>query len=928
MSLPHYISSAAWLESAWLLALGTAVIVGSAALIARTIGSTVWRRTIWQVTTLGLLAWVLLEWTGTGPALVWLWRPRMKTAGSAENLAESTENASSLSSHSLLERAGVRASAAENAQTPSASHATALTLALSQRERGLDAALGAGLPPALGTGLPTPPNESTEGLTPTWRTPVEPSGSVSSLATALANAPGLLSRGPVAPAADNRQCTNDIHASVTAQDWSAESSRNPWPALLWALGAAVVVVRVGWARVLLLAFRWRCAAVDDQAMRRRVDVLARRLGMWRPVRLLASDWLGAPVAFGSVFPTIVLPVTFESDFDGPQQEAMLAHELAHLAAGDPAWQLLAGLLCAALWWHPLAWWSRHCLWAASEAAADEASLLVPGGPGVLAAGLVALGRRLSHPRRLGWLSVEGRGFRSSLGRRVERLLNLRAGSWRAPGRGRLLAAKTAAPIVLVLMAISCTAWARPQAPFNDEGGTAMSVLRTSWRSSLAATALWALLSPGPVSATADDASAEKTPPAATEEPQAKKPSGRPQVELEIDLGKGREAKEGDAREGRGRERPRDEAREGRRDRAEGGPPPEEMMRHRRELEQKALEIKRRLDVLGGNHMVRPRQTLDEPPPAERERIEKRKIEEQFEKILQEIREIPPGPGAQGGPGPRPGMGPMSPPSPEAKEEMQRAAKHLQEAAENLRAAGFGAEADRFVQMAERLKRGEAAGLGRPGPGGGMGFGMSWGGGGGGRLGPEGRPGAGPAPGGPAPGDAANPAAAAALKKKVSLAPPYPQSYPGASTDKISVQYAVKALSEQVGLPYELDTSLKNTGPISTRWIEPNIHDQPLDLALQSILAPLGLTYEIRGGSVLLRPALPPGPAGPVPPGAPPGPGGPMPPGGMPGMQQPLPPDVARAVKELGDEVQQMHRDMQELREQLKKLLEREHGEKR
>jgi len=121
MSLPHYISSAAWLESAWLLALGTAVIVGSAALIARTIGSTVWRRTIWQVTTLGLLAWVLLEWTGTGPALVWLWRPRMKTAGSAENLAESTENASSLSSLSLWARVVPHASILRCVVVPPAS---------------------------------------------------------------------------------------------------------------------------------------------------------------------------------------------------------------------------------------------------------------------------------------------------------------------------------------------------------------------------------------------------------------------------------------------------------------------------------------------------------------------------------------------------------------------------------------------------------------------------------------------------------------------------------------------------------------------------------------------------------------------------------------------------------------------------------------
>ena len=61
---------------------------------------------------------------------------------------------------------------------------------------------------------------------------------------------------------------------------------------------------------------------------------------------------------------------------------MLAHELAHLAGNDPAWYLLADILAAALWWHPLIWWSRRQLHAQSELAADEASLLERAGIGV------------------------------------------------------------------------------------------------------------------------------------------------------------------------------------------------------------------------------------------------------------------------------------------------------------------------------------------------------------------------------------------------------------------------------------------------------------------------------------------------------------------------------------------------------------------
>ena len=50
---------------------------------------------------------------------------------------------------------------------------------------------------------------------------------------------------------------------------------------------------------------------------------------------------------------------------------MLAHELAHPAANDPVWYLLADLTTAVFWWHPFVWSARRRLHAASETAAFE-----------------------------------------------------------------------------------------------------------------------------------------------------------------------------------------------------------------------------------------------------------------------------------------------------------------------------------------------------------------------------------------------------------------------------------------------------------------------------------------------------------------------------------------------------------------------------
>jgi hypothetical protein len=261
-----------------------------------------------------------------------------------------------------------------------------------------------------------------------------------------------------------------------------------WPGLVWLAGAALVAGRAALAHLLLLVFRRRHRPPADETLRQRVRSVAERLGLRRRVLVLEADGLRGPVAFGVFRRAVALPASFAASFTPAQQEAMLAHELAHLAARDPAWHLLTDLVTAALWWHPLAWWARQQLRAASELAADEASLVVADGPGVLAGCLVELGARLAATPPGGWLRMAGSGFRSSLGRRVERLLRLPGRTWRRPGWARTLPAVTLGPAALLAAAILATAWAQARAlPEGDEP------MRTPWKRSLAALVLVAAL---------------------------------------------------------------------------------------------------------------------------------------------------------------------------------------------------------------------------------------------------------------------------------------------------------------------------------------------------------------------------------------------------------------------------------------------------
>ena len=235
-----------------------------------------------------------------------------------------------------------------------------------------------------------------------------------------------------------------------------------WPAWLWFAGFAVLSLRFLLLNSVFFLFRFFRRLPVHAALAARVQGLVPRLGLKRGVRVVALRGLTGPVAFGVVRPTIGVPPDYSHDFTPAEQDAMLAHELAHLSANDPAWSWLADMVSAVLWWHPLIWIARRQLRSASETAADEASALLQDGPETLAECLVNLGAKLASGPVYGGMGVAERGFRSALGQRVERLLKLRPGSWQPPRRWISLATKCFALTGLLIIAIGCGAWMSPR----------------------------------------------------------------------------------------------------------------------------------------------------------------------------------------------------------------------------------------------------------------------------------------------------------------------------------------------------------------------------------------------------------------------------------------------------------------------------------
>ena len=167
---------------------------------------------------------------------------------------------------------------------------------------------------------------------------------------------------------------------------AAPSAGAPAAGAAWALPTAgELVVWVYALPLVLLLLAMIVAVARLFAMHRRANVLVeapwlaalalaqRRMGFKHGTALLVSEELHSPVSWGMMRPIIllnpaVIPATDEA-------EAIIAHELAHVARLDWAKLLLARVACAVFWFNPLVWRLARESHQLREEAADDAVLL-------------------------------------------------------------------------------------------------------------------------------------------------------------------------------------------------------------------------------------------------------------------------------------------------------------------------------------------------------------------------------------------------------------------------------------------------------------------------------------------------------------------------------------------------------------------------
>ncbi|SNT05709.1 M56 family metallopeptidase [Sphingopyxis indica] len=303
-------------------------------------------------------------------------------------------------------------------------------------------------------------------LLPQW-TPL-PAAWVAGTAPAVVAAADTSVAATVDAAAASAPAAGEVARPSLWASLPSASELAPW---VYALPLALLFLTMLIAVVRLFAMRGRAEVLVQPSWLSALAEAQRRMGFKHGTALLVSDELRSPISWGVIRPTIVLsPHAVQAVGEA---EAIIAHELAHVARLDWAKLLGARLACALFWFNPLVWLLARESHQLREEAADDAVLLADIDGPDYASLLVGAAR---HDNKGALIAAHGVApGKDSLKRRITRVLDARAKRGPAGPGWIALTLAFLAGVTLPLAAFSATA-SRPLDEIREHGPSPVAAL--------------------------------------------------------------------------------------------------------------------------------------------------------------------------------------------------------------------------------------------------------------------------------------------------------------------------------------------------------------------------------------------------------------------------------------------------------------------
>ena len=244
------------------------------------------------------------------------------------------------------------------------------------------------------------------------------SGGGASLAAARAFAAALLDPPAEFSSPRNAEARPGLSVTGSGRVWGG------WLAAGLILAGALRFA-AGWVQVARL--RGRSRRIQEEEVTSEFAALRAAAGVNGPVELLETNAVSTAAALGWRRPCVLLPAGWRA-WTPADRTAVLAHELAHVAAGDFARTLLAQSCLLTQFYHPLSHLLAGRVRAAQEVAADARAAALCGGPKPYLKSLAAVALTADPgplkrpvPSPAGWPAAAFLPSRRTLHERVEML---------------------------------------------------------------------------------------------------------------------------------------------------------------------------------------------------------------------------------------------------------------------------------------------------------------------------------------------------------------------------------------------------------------------------------------------------------------------------------------------------------------------------
>lgn len=193
---------------------------------------------------------------------------------------------------------------------------------------------------------------------------------------------------------------------------------------IWLMGVTFFTLRLMGGLMYVQQLRTKQLVSLSAEWQSRMNFFKNKLGVRYAVSLAESALVSVPMVVGWLKPLILMPIGTVNSMSTAQVEAILAHELAHIAHRDYLLNIAQSVIEILFYYHPAAWWISANIRAERENRCDDVAVLLCGNSLTYAKALLSLQEMQLHNVRTYGLALTLAGKNKHfLLKRIKRILN-------------------------------------------------------------------------------------------------------------------------------------------------------------------------------------------------------------------------------------------------------------------------------------------------------------------------------------------------------------------------------------------------------------------------------------------------------------------------------------------------------------------------